>query len=170
MSSRHARLGDRARDEVTGYEGIVICEHTMLNGCIHLELKAPGLTDEMKTKKGFAADIQRIKIIEEDVIKVPPHLIEYNNVRLGDEVEDLVVGLQGIVTGRMVFLSGAVYYHVAQVGMQKDGHPNPDYLCEERTLRVLRPAVVKADISPAAPGGDIAQRPTGCVIGQFNTK
>jgi len=58
-----ARLGDRVRDRITEYEGIVIAETLWLNGCRRLTLQAPG-EHEGKRREPLTIDETDAVVIE----------------------------------------------------------------------------------------------------------
>ncbi|KKK49937.1 hypothetical protein LCGC14_3130030 [marine sediment metagenome] len=57
-------LGDRAKDHVTGFEGIVISETKFLNGCVRFSIQAEKLADKGEPVKEHWFDDTQLEIIE----------------------------------------------------------------------------------------------------------
>lgn len=60
--------GDKVKDRVTGYEGIVIGVTHWLNGCIRIGIQGVGKMDELP-KDAFWADSNQVEVLEAGVIK-----------------------------------------------------------------------------------------------------
>ena len=56
------QLGDRARDSITGYEGIVIARSEWLNGCVRFELQSEKLKDGVPHEP-YWVDQQQIALV-----------------------------------------------------------------------------------------------------------
>ena len=57
------KLGDKAKDSITGLTGIVVSRHEYLNGCIRLTLQPAELKDG-KPVDCSTFDIEQIELIE----------------------------------------------------------------------------------------------------------
>ena len=68
MSNRLPTLGDRARDKVSGFEGIVTTQAQHLTGCDRLWL-TPRIGDDGKSRDGMWVDIDMVEIVEAGVIE-----------------------------------------------------------------------------------------------------
>lgn len=67
-------LGDKARDTITGFEGIVVSMTAHLNGCIHVGLEGPAKGDDAKRASLYELyDIQRVEVIEAGAYKPQDH-------------------------------------------------------------------------------------------------
>lgn len=66
-----AKLGDRAKDTVTGYTGIVVAKTEWLNGCIRVSIQSEKLKEgKPLDTEGF--DIEQVEVIEKGVHPVKP--------------------------------------------------------------------------------------------------
>ncbi len=57
-----AKLGDRVKDRITGFAGVVVARDEWLNGCVRYGVQATGLHD------GKPVDIQWIDETQVDVV------------------------------------------------------------------------------------------------------
>lgn len=60
MSAHTIELGAKARDRVSGWEGIVTSRYEYLNGCERYELSG---TDKDGKPEGFVFDVQQLEVI-----------------------------------------------------------------------------------------------------------
>jgi len=58
-----AKLGDKAKDRITGFEGTVIAEHSYLNGCRRLSIQPNELKDG-KPIEAQTFDIEQIDVVQ----------------------------------------------------------------------------------------------------------
>jgi len=56
-------LGDKVKDSITGFTGIVIAEHKYLNGCVRVSIQ-PEDVREGKPIEACAFDVEQITLIE----------------------------------------------------------------------------------------------------------
>lgn len=61
-------LGDRARDKITGFEGIVVAQCQFLNGCQRVMLQ-PKADADGKMCEGVYFDIEHVEVIEAGVFE-----------------------------------------------------------------------------------------------------
>jgi hypothetical protein len=61
-------LGDKAKDTVTGFTGVVVAITEWLNGCVRLTLQPEGVTKEGKTYENGTFDAHQIKLVKRDVV------------------------------------------------------------------------------------------------------
>lgn len=58
-------LGDRARDKLTGYTGIVITVSNWLNGCVRMMLSSEKTkADGLSIEKEYVFDVQQLELLE----------------------------------------------------------------------------------------------------------
>tara|TARA_B100000749_G_scaffold243770_3_gene205193 strand:+ start:388 stop:885 length:498 start_codon:yes stop_codon:yes gene_type:complete len=118
IPNSNIRLGDRVKDKVTGFEGIVTvwCETYTGNQRIQVEGKA---TDE-SSGHYLQLDVQQVEAVEVQVVKPTEENGFSPSYKLGDKVEDMVTGRKGIVVAFNHFLNGCVH---AEIGFppEKDG-------------------------------------------------
>jgi hypothetical protein len=66
----NVRLGDKARDPVTGFEGIVTCHQRHLTGCDSVWLTGP-IGDDGKKREAFV-DVLRLELVKANPLKATP--------------------------------------------------------------------------------------------------
>ena len=72
-------LGSKARDTISGFEGIVVAKTEWLNGCVRYTLEPTKLKDDGSTLDDETFDVQQLEAIEEAKPKEkastggPPH-------------------------------------------------------------------------------------------------
>jgi hypothetical protein len=62
---RKIKLGDRVRDPVTGFEGIVLCRTIWLHGCQRLTVQPFGTNEKGQTFSRETFDEPQLELIEE---------------------------------------------------------------------------------------------------------
>lgn len=60
-----AKLGDRVKDIVTGFEGILVARTKWLHGCDRLTIEPDKLDDKGMPQEAHNFDEQRIEVLEE---------------------------------------------------------------------------------------------------------
>lgn len=68
MTNRLPDLGDKVRDKVTGFEGIVTTHAKHLTGCDRLWVE-PTVGEDGKKRDGHWIDIDMIEIVEPSVLE-----------------------------------------------------------------------------------------------------
>lgn len=65
-------LGDKARDQVTGFEGICVARTTWLNGCVRCTLQSPVLDKDGKPQDGQTFDEPQLIVVQAAVVSTGP--------------------------------------------------------------------------------------------------
>jgi hypothetical protein len=65
-------LGDKAKDTVTGFEGICVARTEWLNGCIRITLQSDRLTKEGNPQDGVTFDEPQLVVTKPTKVKVGP--------------------------------------------------------------------------------------------------
>jgi len=65
------KLGDLARDMITGFKGVVIARTEWLNGCARLSLQPRELDKEKRVIMSETFDETQLELVEEEAIKLP---------------------------------------------------------------------------------------------------
>lgn len=65
-------LGDKAKDSVTGFEGIAVARTEWLNGCIRVTLQSDSLDKEGKPRDGQTFDEPQLVVIKAGKVKCGP--------------------------------------------------------------------------------------------------
>lgn len=63
------RLGDRVKDRMTGFEGIVTGTHRFLTGCMKVTVQPEGLKDGKPIDSQWF-DIQQVKLLKANAFEV----------------------------------------------------------------------------------------------------
>lgn len=63
-------LGDRVRDRISGFEGIVSAKSEYLNGCVRILVDPESLEDSGKLIKGAWFDDVQIELVEKSVLEI----------------------------------------------------------------------------------------------------
>ena len=66
-----AELGDRAKDTVTGYAGIVVAKTYWLNGCVRVSIQSESLKDGKPTD-AESLDDEQVEVIKGGAHPVKP--------------------------------------------------------------------------------------------------
>lgn len=113
------RHGDKAKDVITGFTGIVVAKTDWLHGCERITLQPQELRDG-KTIDDQTFDAGRIKIEKKGVI--PVEAKEYDqSLDLGDRVKDQITGLQGIAMARTLWSHADEQITIEPEGLNLDG-------------------------------------------------
>ncbi len=76
MKATDVPLGAKARDRVSGFEGIIECRGEWLNGCIRITLAPTDLDKDGALKKTATFDIEQIELLDEGAVIVAPKPME----------------------------------------------------------------------------------------------
>lgn len=58
------KLGDKAKDKISGFTGIVTGEYKYLNGCVRLQLDPDKLDKEGKVQEGKVFDQEQVVLVK----------------------------------------------------------------------------------------------------------
>lgn len=136
--------GDRVKDTITGYVGIVIGITDWLFGCKHVQVKKEGLDKDKKPHESKGFDIQRVEVVKKKAVPLRP-FGKTVDVECGDEVKCYITGLQGIAIGITYWDSEiAVYVQPQSVIAEGDkiGMPSPDAAIVSTHLEVIKKGVI----------------------------
>jgi hypothetical protein len=102
-------LGKKLKDKVSGFTGIASIKTNFLTGTVQYTLVAP--VDKKGDIRELSFDVYQLEYIDEGVttIEAPTD----TGIKLGEEVKDIVTGVEGITIQECIFLNGCVYYTVS---------------------------------------------------------
>lgn len=135
--SNAIKLGNYVRDQVTGLEGYAYQMFTKLNGTVQFAIQ-PVCKDNVLPDPVFV-DVFTLVYVNDGVANIVP-AIDKHFIEFGEHVVDVASKQHGIVTGKVIYLNGCVYYEVT-VESVDNKHPDVFY-CEHKRLDV-----VQADIN-----------------------
>jgi len=144
----HIKIGCKARDLLSGYEGLVSSKSELMNGNVQFAIKTPQ-TDGVWVD-GMSFDAVQLEYVDSGISHLTKEP-EATTIQLGQEVEDIVSGFVGIATVKTTFLNGCVYFDVA-AKTTKDLETKAMFIPNIR-LKVVGDGVLKV-IKPA-------EKPTG---------
>lgn len=126
-------IGCIGKDNITGFEGLIIGMLSHLHGCSHYYVQPTDLADgKIVDPEGF--DVQRIKFVKR-LVEDP--IIIRSKINLGNEVKDTITGTTGIVIG--IFTS--MYGDMPRISIQpkecKNGVPVTPLRVPEPRLEVI---------------------------------
>lgn len=68
MKSRTTlKLGDKVKDKITGFAGIITGEHKYLNGCLRMSVQPDKLDKEGKPLDAWIIDVEQLALVKEGV-------------------------------------------------------------------------------------------------------
>lgn len=70
------KLGDRAKDSITGFDGVVIARTEWLNGCIRLTIQPEKIGEDGKPIEACTFDSNQIELLQQKVAARPERATE----------------------------------------------------------------------------------------------
>jgi hypothetical protein len=67
---KDASLGDKVRDRITGFTGIVVARTQWLNGCIRLQIQPEALDKDGKIPDVAHLDVQQCELVKAEPAKL----------------------------------------------------------------------------------------------------
>jgi hypothetical protein len=157
-------IGDKVKDMVTGYEGIVVSESQWMNRCIRYGVQ--GRCEEGKNpSEVLHLDEHQVMLITEG--EVDFDLEENNNpqrVELGDEVEDLVTGFRGITVSSSRWINNQKRFGVQGMPEQEGKVPPESVFLDDCQIKVLRKGIIALEDNNVQEGENVQKKqsvPTG---------
>lgn len=166
MSKKTPVLGNYVRDATTGFTGIATQFIEMLSGNVQLAVQPQLPEGTTHVADSAIPPALSIDLVQLDYVSVgiadratPP---TPQTIRLGEEVEDMVSGLVGIVVARTSFINGCVYYTVQpkQTAKQKEeGTFTGDAFLPSQRLKIMGNGIAE-EVAPAT-AAPAERRPGG---------
>jgi hypothetical protein len=120
MSEQKINLGDEAKDEITGFQGLCTSYSSYLHGMDQAGLQPPCDKDG-KIPDAVGFDITNLSVVALAKLNRPTvtdtHLLK---VKLGDTARDPVTNFVGVVTSNTMFINGCTRMGVVPT-LDKDG-------------------------------------------------
>ncbi len=106
-------IGCVVTDLATGFEGVVTSSNEMFNGNIQYAVQPKATKGSEKLPDSFAFDAIGLRFKDKGISDsaVAP---QFTDIRVGDEVEDIITGHKGIAVTKATFLNGCIYFDVVK--------------------------------------------------------
>lgn len=125
------KLGNIVEDGITGITGVAYQYYTRTNGNTMIGIQPRG--DGTNLLDMVFVDQFTIKVLEEGITDVPE--TAHTDIQIGDNVEEIVSGQVGIVTGKNVFLNGCVHFEMTTRSVD---NKNPEVFWVDHTrLKII---------------------------------
>ncbi|MBX4152415.1 hypothetical protein [Paenibacillus lautus] len=141
-----------AKDEVSGFEGIIIARNAHLFGCAQYGLAPQELASDGSPKKTEYFDESRIQILDDSNAVVGED--EYKNIfaiSLGAQVHDKVSGFEGKALVVIENLHNCNQYYV-EPPVDKDGKPRDGQWYDEGRLNVIGKGIAPEEVAATKRG------------------
>lgn len=104
-------IGCVATDITSGFEGTVTAKNELFNGNVQYSIQPKAIKGAEKLPEAYSIDEVSLKFknkgVSENAVKA-----QHTDIKLGDEVEDIISGHKGVATTKTTFLNGCVYFEV----------------------------------------------------------
>jgi hypothetical protein len=148
------RLGDRAKDSVTGLQGIVVASTRYLTGSIRMAIQPEGLTKDGEPIKSHDFDQSALVLVDHSAHKPLVVRGASRGIDLGDRAKHRVTGLVGIVESVTDWLHGCSRLGVKPEALHEGSTISREYFDEPELdlidKRVHTPARLAVEPAPAA--------------------
>jgi len=114
------KLGDIAKDTVTGFQGVVIGRSTYLYNVDRLTLQPRELLDG-KRQDSRSFDEPGVEFVSHSEVKAQTPASD--SFYVGDVVRERITGFEGVITCRTRWISGCYTLSVQPQGLNKDQQP-----------------------------------------------
>lgn len=137
--NRKVKLGDIARDKLSGYTGVAIARSTLISNCPRITLQSPNL-HEGKPISPYSLDEPSLEFVSESDHVVWEPARPEEQVELGDEVQDSITKLQGVCVGHTIWSNGCSRILVQMPGLKPDGTPFDASTYDEKDAIIVKRA------------------------------
>ena len=139
------KLGDRVKDEITGFEGIVVCVVKHYKSSLRIGLAPEEPTDDNEKPEEEWFDADRLELVESNIVEPKNNksvfkVAEAMDVKQGDKVEDSVTGFEGTLTSFNDWLYGCHFMGIKPQELDSEGNP-----VSRRSFPVDRIEVIERD-------------------------
>lgn len=150
------KLGSEVVDMTTGQSGVVVNRTELLGGTIQYAIQLPASSDASRQPDLISIDRESVNLVGDGISDRAVSADSFK-FELGNEVEDLVSGFQGMVVSRTVFINACLYYMVEAKGVGKP-EERQRFLTEQR-LKFVSDGVA---IKPKKTGGPTTRGMRAC--------
>lgn len=153
MKKEDLELGNRAKNRVHGRTGILTARSIRLNGNVSYLIKPDKLDKDEKVFDGTWTDDIMIEKIGEGIVGAE---LMKTSIELGMTVEHFN-GFQGIVTERMDYLNGCVYFNVMPKCKKSNEMPKEEFIACQYLTEIKEAKSVQ--VNKSTTGGPASNAP-----------
>src|SRR5579872_1541391 len=118
-------IGDIAKDDLTGFSGLVIGRTHWLSNCDRLTIQPRELDKDGQPQKTNSFDIAHCELVSKGAVDAPKHPWDQKEeIALGDTVRDEITGFEGVVIARTHWLTASDVLLVQPKGLNKESQPH----------------------------------------------
>jgi hypothetical protein len=105
------KIGCVVADITSGFEGTVTARNELFNGNVQFSVQPKAIKGAEKLPEAYSIDAVSLKLKGKGVSDnaLAP---QATDIKVGDEVEDIISGHKGIAATKTTFLNGCVYFDV----------------------------------------------------------
>jgi len=149
LRSTEVALGDRVKDKISGFEGIVTSVTDYVAGCRRIGV-SPETTDKGNHIDTEIFDEPMLAVTKKNIHK--PTSAFKTDFKLGDKVKDSISGFEGICSSITKYLHADVWIGITPATL-KDGRPISPISFPAGTVNKVKEQVVKEPKGKST-GGD----------------
>lgn len=107
------KIGCVVTDITSGFEGTITSRNELFNGNVQFSVQPKAFKGAEKLPEAYSIDAVSLKFKSKGVSDqaVTP---QATDIKLGDEVEDIISGHTGIAATKTTFLNGCIYFDVVK--------------------------------------------------------
>ena len=148
-------LGKKAKDKITGFEGIITERIEHLYGCNTYGLTPQFLKDGKKLDNVWF-DEGKLSLTGEGIgSKESSSDFIYE---LGREAKDVITGFNGIITARIEYLHSCNYYLIAPRVLDEGKFAESEWIPEGR-INITGKGINPKEVQTEKPGGEFSEHP-----------
>jgi hypothetical protein len=121
-------MGDIAKDDLTGFTGVVIGRTHWLTNCDRLSLQPRGLDKDGQPLKSNSFDITHCTLVSKRAITPSPFKGDMHpELALGDIARDTITGFEGVIIARARWISACDRLVLQPTKLKDDGQPRENH-------------------------------------------
>lgn len=148
MKNCRIKLGQKVRDRVTGYEGVVDYIAEMMHDATKIGIQPP-LDKKGKWQDCYSIDEHNIEVIDEKPTVEP--ITAEPKYNMGDKAECTITGFRGTIVAIVYYLNGCIHYRL-QPKISKGGKAE-DFKPQKFPEGVLKVKAAKTEYVAPKTGG-----------------
>jgi hypothetical protein len=126
--SEEIEMGDIAKDELTGFEGVVIGRTHWLTNCDRLTLQPQAVDKEGQPSKSNSFDITHCRLVKKGVIACSTFQANMRpELALGDIARDAITGFEGVIIARAKWMNASDRLVLQPKTLKDDGQPRDNH-------------------------------------------